>query len=522
MNRNDYLFHPPRFADPSVLRPLTAPLAFARTVERFPNRLAVVDGPTRLTWAELAERVRAFAAALQALGIAQGDVVALHLPNSWEFVVAHLAVSQIGAVSLPQHVPYREAELRTYLGHTEAKAIVGYAEAAQRMLSLLGDLPHLQTVVVTGPATGPALGFAELLATFAGASPQPVDLDPNDPFALFSTSGTESLRAKVCIATHGGFLSNSHDAARLAGASERDVLLSLSGFTHAFGISAIHYATLFGTRLVCLPKYDPLAFLDLVERESVTIAWAVAAQLSDITSLQRARGGSPPATLREVRTGGAPITPGLADDVRTHLCPNLVIQYGMSELGCALVTRHDDPPEAAATLGMPLDGAQIRIVEGELWYRRACAFRGYYRDPETTAATVTEDGWIRTGDLVTLDPSGRIVYAGRAKDIINRGGMKVSAFELEALLAALPGVRQLAIVRLDDQRLGERACVVCSLHRGRTITLEEITAFLAERGVAKYKWPEQLIVLDALPTTPTGKVAKSALRELVAARGVLA
>src|SRR5579875_3054940 len=152
MNRNDYLFHPPRFADPSVLRPLTAPLAFARTVERFPNRLAVVDGPTRLTWAELAERVRAFAAALQALGIAQGDVVALHLPNSWEFVVAHLAVSQIGAVSLPQHVPYREAELRTYLGHTEAKAIVGYAEAAQRMLSLLGDLPHLQTVVVTRPA----------------------------------------------------------------------------------------------------------------------------------------------------------------------------------------------------------------------------------------------------------------------------------------------------------------------------------------------------------------------------------
>jgi acyl-CoA synthetase (AMP-forming)/AMP-acid ligase II len=520
MTQSDYLFDPSRFAGRSVLKPWTAPGMLGRTVARCSARPAVIDGAVRLDWAEAGARANAFAAALQSRGIGKGDVVALYLPNSWEFPIAHWGIALAGAVTFPQHVPYREAELRAFLGHARAKAIVGGADAAARMTSLRADLPELQTVVVTGGASEDALGFEDLLGEFEGRTPAPVQLDPDDPYVLFSTSGTESLRPKVCMHGHAGFLSNAAEVASAAGVTERDVILSLSGFTHAFGIIAVHFAALHGASLVCQPRYEPTEFLRLVAGERVTMAWAVAAQLADITRAARERGVAGFATLREVRTGGAPISPALARDVRATLCGNFIIQWGMSEIGCGLVTRYGDPPEATATLGRPLDGGEIAFADGELLYRRACMFRGYYRDPATTQAALTSDGWMRTGDLASLDAGGRVVYRGRSKDVINRGGMKVSAFELEALLATMPAIRQLAVVGTPDERLGDRACLVCSLHDGATLELDDVTAFLAERDVAKYKWPEMLLVLDRLPATPTGKVAKQAVRELVAARAV--
>lgn len=522
MHPRDYTFDPTRSADGAVLLPLTAPHVLATTVARFGDRTAVVDGEVRMTWTEVAVRAAAFAAALQSRGIEKGDVVALYLPNAWEYPVAHWGIALAGAVSFPQHVPYREAELRTYLGHAGAKAIVGPADASERMASLSRDLPALQTVISTGAGSGHVLGFDALIEGFAGTSPAPVEVDPDDPFVLFSTSGTESLRPKICMHAHRGFLSNAREVALLARVSEDDAILSLSGFTHAFGILPVQFAAMFGAMLVCLPKYDAVEFLRLARRERVTMAWAVAAQLADVTRVQNERGDPGIETLREVRTGGAPISTALAQNVREHLCSNFIIQWGMSEIGCGLVTRHGDPPAASSTLGGALPGGEIRIVDGELWYRRACMFRGYFRDSEMTAAAVTQDGWIRTGDLATIGPDGRVVYAGRSKDVINRGGMKVSAFELEALLAAIPAFRQLAVVAVEDERLGDRTCLVCSLHAGETIELEQIARYLAARNVAKYKWPEHLLVLEQLPTTPTGKVAKAAVRKLVASREVTA
>jgi non-ribosomal peptide synthetase component E (peptide arylation enzyme) len=149
-----------------------------------------------------------------------------------------------------------------------------------------------------------------------------------------------------------------------------------------------------------------------------------------------------------------------------------------------------------------------------LLYRRADLFRGYLGDAALTAAAFTADGFLRTGDLAALIGDGRVAFRGRTKDLVNRGGMKISAYELEAQLVRLPQIRQLAVVAIPDERLGERVCCVVSLHPGHALALAEVTAHLDAAEVAKYKWPERLLVLDALPTTPSGKVHKAAVREL--------
>jgi non-ribosomal peptide synthetase component E (peptide arylation enzyme) len=253
------------------------------------------------------------------------------------------------------------------------------------------------------------------------------------------------------------------------------------------------------------------------------MAWGVPAQLADLADLCAEE--TPALALREVRTGGAVLAPEIAKRLRAHVAPEVVTQWGMSELGGGSMTRHGDH-DGAATIGFPFPGSEARIVDGSgrelgmgevghLEYRRADMFRGYFGDAAGTTEALTRDGWMKTGDLAARDARGRLVYHGRSKDIINRGGFKVSAHEIERCLAEMPAIGQLAIVALPDARLGERACLVLSTRRGHALDLGAVQRFLSHRGVAKYKWPESIVMLDRLPETPSGKVKKSAVRELV-------
>jgi non-ribosomal peptide synthetase component E (peptide arylation enzyme) len=198
----------------------------------------------------------------------------------------------------------------------------------------------------------------------------------------------------------------------------------------------------------------------------------------------------------------------------------------MSELGGGAMTRHtDDAEEPLTTVGLPFPHGEAKVVDaagapvppgtvGHLLYRRADMFRGYLGDPEATREAL-DAGWLRTGDLAAIDGKGRVVYHGRSKDIINRGGVKVSAHELERCLGEMPRLRQLAVVAVPDPRLGERACLVLATSDGGALALDDVRGFLSARGVAKYKWPESVVVLERLPQTPSGKIAKRAVRELV-------
>jgi acyl-coenzyme A synthetase/AMP-(fatty) acid ligase len=340
------------------------------------------------------------------------------------------------------------------------------------------------------------------------------------------TSGTESLKPKLCMHAHEGLLSNALAVAESVGVTADDRLAIGSGYTHLFGLLGVHLALVCGATLLPLPAYSAEAFLDLAQRGRATMAWAVPAQLVDLVAA-RERDATHVLSLHEVRTAGAPISAELSERVRAVLCENLIVHWGMSEIGCGITTAGLQPEPKL--IGRPLPGAQARVVDvqgrdaaygelGELWYRRADMFRGYYRDPATTDASVTPDGWLRTGDLATLDAAGRFWYGGREKDLINRGGFKISAYEIEAHLGALEAIRQAAVVCVPDERLGEKACLCVSLHEGTTLSLAEVAALLDKRGLAKYKWPEHLLVLEELPATPTGKLRKNVLRDLASER----
>jgi cyclohexanecarboxylate-CoA ligase len=516
-----YLCDPRLHADRGVLQPLTFGGLFDATVERRRDALAAIDGSLRATWAELSQQVDRLGAWLAARGIGRGDVVGLHLPNGAAYLVAHAAVSKLGAVVLTLHPAYRESELRAILGHARARALLCPASAGPRLAPLTAALGVLMLAV--GDPQG---GFDAIVADARLRAPLWPNVAPDDPMVLLPTSGTESLRPKITMHAHEGLLSNAAQVARDAGVDADDVFLSASGFTHAFGLLSLHLAVLRGARFVALPKWDPQRFLALLRDEGVTRAWAVPAQLADLLGVLDGATADAPA-LREVRTGGAAVPGAFVRGVHTSFGCELVVQWGMSELGAGCTTTAgDDETIVASTLGRPLAGADTRTVAadgtdvalgetGEFLFRRADMFRGYLDEPALTASAFTADGFLSTGDLAAHVGNDRVAFRGRTKDLINRGGMKISAYELETHLVRLPQIRQLAVVAYADERLGERVCCVVSLQDGHGLELTEVLAHLDGADVAKYKWPERLIVLDGLPTTPSGKVHKAAVRELV-------
>jgi len=525
MDSSAYLWRPGG-DDSGVLRGLTMPEALAAAVAARGAEAAVIQGGSTLTWTQIAARAAALAERLRAAGLGPGHVIGVHLPNSWPFLVAHLAIAEVGAVMLPLHVPYRERELAAYLAFAEASGVVVMSGGGEAKLAAVrDDLPFLEvSIVVDFESAENAFTVHGELG--AGVQVRARSVASDDPLCLIPTSGTESLKPKLCMHSHDGLLSNAVAFAESAGVTSADRLVIGSGYTHLFGMLGVHLALVRAATLVAVPAYSADAYLDAAETHAATMAWAVPTQLVDLTAA-RERDRSHALRLREVRTGGAPISAELSDRVRAVLCENLVVHWGMSELGGGITTAgmRLEPK----LIGAPLPGAAARVVDaagndtapgetGDLLYRRADMFRGYFRDEATTAASVTPDGWLRTGDLAARDAHGRIWYEGREKDLINRGGYKISAYEIEALLGGLAPIRQAAVVCVPDERMGEKGCLCVALQPGATLTLADVSAHLDARGLAKYKWPEHLLVLEELPATPTGKIWKKALRELAAER----
>jgi acyl-CoA synthetase (AMP-forming)/AMP-acid ligase II len=518
MDRNDYLVAPPAACDASVLAGLSARDILAATVARTPAGLAYVDGPLRLTWGDAAACVAALADELERAGIGAGDVVGLRLPNGAAFAIAHLAIAELGAVTLPLHVPYGDAEVREFLAATSARAYV-HTGCTGDCRDLREAVPSLTVLVHC--ATERAAFSVE--GTASPARRRPARIEPHAPFCIMPTSGTESPAPKLCLHTHDGLLSNARAFVAEAEIGPLDGLIVAGGFTHLFGLLGLHVSLIAGATLLALPRFDAHRFLALAATEHATRAWAVPAQLIDLVEAARTRPYR--LTLREVRTAGAPAGAALIAGVRAALGADVTVHWGMSELGGGITTYGRDAGVHDAAIGLPIAGAEVRIARpdgseaepgevGALLYRRADLFRGYLNDPDATARAFAPGGWLRTGDRASRDAAGVVHYHGREKDIINRGGYKIGSAEIEAHLQALPAVRRVAVVAVPDPRLGERACVVAELHPGASLTLPEVADLLASRGVAKYKWPEHLAIVELMPMTATNKIAKSAVREL--------
>jgi cyclohexanecarboxylate-CoA ligase len=509
-------------------------------VAHCPDREALVAvrveaGDTRrFTYRELATMADRIAVGLSRLGVGRDDVVSMQLPNGWPFTALYLACSRIGAVLNPLMPIFRERELSFMLGHGESKVLVvpkrfrGFDhEAMARRLQ--PSLPALRRIVVVDD-DGPD-GFDTLLAGPAWErEPDAAAIltrsrpGPDDITQLIYTSGTTG-EPKGAMHSANTLMSNIVPYAERMGLTESDVVLMASPMAHQTGFM---YGLMMPIRLraraVLQDIWEPVRAAEVIRAEGATFTMASTPFLTDLTRVVR-ESGRPVPTLRTFLCAGAPIPGALVEQARATLGTKIVSAWGMTENGaCTTILLDDDDERACNTDGLPLPGVEAKVVDaegrtlppgepGRLLVRACSSFGGYLKRPHLNGTDA--DGWFDTGDLARIDAAGYIRISGRSKDVIIRGGENIPVVEIEALLYRHPAVAQVAIVAYPDERLGERACAVVVPKAGQSLDFGQMTAFLKEHRVALQYVPERLVVRDAMPATPSGKIQKFRLREML-------
>jgi cyclohexanecarboxylate-CoA ligase len=507
-----------------------------RWATRRPDKVAMVDGRGRYTWAELARAVERVAHGLRAYGVEPGTVVSCQLPNWNEFVLVLLAVSRLGAVINPIPPTYRASELRFMLGLLESRvAVVPHVfRGFDHELMLAGlrrDLPRLDYVFVArGDGGSGSVPFATLTETAWEARADRGSLpgsDPNRVHEIVFTSGTTG-EPKGVMHTPNTTLSTIYSLIDRLAFSERDVILMASTLGHQTGyLYGYCLNTLLGATAVWMDIWHAAEAARVIEAEGVTFSMGATPFLRDLTYVETPHDLS---SLRVFISAGAPIPRQLVRDARARLRCAISAGWGMTENGCVTCNGLHDPDEKVfSTDGAPLPGMTLCVVdeegktlppgtEGDLLVRGPAQFVGYFKRPEFTAAAHTPDGWFKTGDRAVLDAAGYLSITGRSKDLLIRGGENIPVVEVENILYSHPKVAGVAIVAFPDPRLGERACAVVVPRVGESITLPEIVCFLEAQQLARHKFPERLEIVSEFPTTPSGKIQKYRLRELVRER----
>ena len=502
-----------------------------RTVARTPDAAAIVTAGETLSFAGLAALSDRLAAGFRRLGIGAGDVVGVQLRNGPYWVAIHVALVRIGAVMTGIHLTFREAECERALGFGEAVAIVceramGDFAIAETMLGLKRRLRALQHVIVAGGGPTGTIPLESLEDEPRPAAERP---DASGAFIMLFTSGSTS-RPKAVPLSHNNLLTNARGSAGVFGIAENDRIMAAGPFAHLYSLHAPHFSLLTGAAQVILPVYDKAAFVDLVETARPTVIFAVPAHILPCLAdgLMDGRDWS---SVRLLSIAGAAVAGELVRALDAALPNGRVVQlWGMTEMQAGLYSRPDDPVDVPAeTCGRPSPGTEIRIAsgdgealpqgeEGELQVRGASVFPGYFRDPESNAEAFTRDRWFRTGDLATVDPGGNVVLKGRIKDTVNRGGVKYSTREVEELLLDHPEIDQAAVVPAPHPRLGEIGCAFAVARDDEAVTLDGLCAWLLERGIAKYKLPERLELVDEMPLGPSRKIDKETLKTMASGR----
>ena len=497
-----------------------------------------VDGSQ--SYAQIAEKVEYLIGGLRSVGIGPGDVVIVQLPNWAAFLVVHIALSAIGAVTATIPIVYRNRELTQVLRTTEAKMLViparfrdfDYVAMATELKEMAPSLDHV--MAVSGDGQQPVydagiLSYATLLAQEKTTSWQDTRPGIDDLTALGFTSGTTgNLKAamystRVLDATNAGL----RDRYRL---NEDDKAFACSPLGHAVGFThALRMTLTTGSSMVLMDKWDCGQALSLIESHRCTYMACATPFLSDIVyHPSLAAHGSLP-SLRLFLCGGATIPRQLMMDARERMPYTYTSPlWGMTECGGVTTCPPESPEEKLFTSdGLACEGMELKVVnrsgttlapgeEGELMVRGPMLTLGYYRQPELTDESYLKDGFFRTGDLARLDRDGYVRITGRIKDLIIRGGVNIAPAEIEDVLFKHPRVASVAVVGAPDPRLGERICAYVVLSEGEDLAVDEVRTWMKQAGVSQQKWPERIEIVEQLPMTTSGKVQKFILREMAA------
>jgi acyl-CoA synthetase (AMP-forming)/AMP-acid ligase II len=506
----------------------------AAAAERFGERLAIADGATRLSYAELFEQARTFGAALAASGVEPGDRVAIWAFNSAEWVIAMLGLLQAGAVLVPVNTRFKGAEAADILSRSRARVLVTVTDFLDTdyvaMLDAAhAELPDLETLVVArGPATSHAEGWDGFLARATDATRAEVDrhsadMSADHPSDILFTSGTTGV-PKGVVMTHGRTLGVATDWVQMTGLSSDDRYLMINPYFHMFGLKAgILACVAAGAAMLPEAVFDVDRALARVDEEGVTVLPGAPTLYQSILD-HPDRGRYDLSTLRAGTIGAADIPVDLIRRIFAELPYSLLISgYGLTEAGTASgTTSEDDPETIATTVGGPRPGFEIRIVDGgghdvpvgetgEIVLRGPTVMAGYLDDPEATAQALSPDGWLRTGDLGALDERGHLRIVGRSKDMFIVGGFNAYPAEIENALRRHPDVVQAAVIGIPDERLGEVGMAFVVTRSGDPAVGAEILAWCRDQ-LANYKVPRAIEIVDELPMNATGKVVKDELR----------
>lgn len=510
--------------------------AFGDVFVKHGDRIAVIDREQFVTYSALEQRATRLALNLLDEGLKPLDRVVMQLPNVVEFVYLYFALQKIGCIpimALPTH-RYREVSQFVELSGAVACAMpdrardFDYRDLVRRIRA---TSKTLRLAIVLGETPS---GFLSLIDLIERTSSRParelneIRIDPEDP-AVFQLSGGTTGTPKLIPRTHNDYLYNSKMAAAVTGVGPDKILLNVLPLAHNLPLACpgLQGYFLHGGRVVLANSTRSKDIFALIERHRVThiaVVPALLIRLINDPAIKRFDLSS----LGVIQSGGQRLQPEVRRRTR-ELIPSVTVQenFGMAE-GMLMFVRLDDPEEVRMeTVGRPVSpDDEVRLVDdddqevpdgeaGEFLARGPYTLRGYFGAPEYNARAFTTDGFYRSGDLMRRHPSGNYIVEGRKKDLINRGGEKISAEEIENLVLAHPAVQNVACVPMPDPVLGERMCACVILRREKSLTLAALVAFLMNEEIAKHKLPERLEIIDEFPLSPFGKVSKKELAERI-------
>ncbi|MGA4841287.1 FadD3 family acyl-CoA ligase [Streptomyces sp. G45] len=513
----------------------TVPRLVRAAAERYGGREAVIEGRTRVSYAELGERVERAAAACLAAGVEPGDRVAVWAPNTLDWIVSALGAVTAGAVLVPVNTRFKGAEAAYVLERSRAKLlfITGTFLGASYVASLRrsgAELPHLeQVVVLADSAPAEYRTWKDFLAGGDGVSARQVRaradaVAPSAPSDIVFTSGTTG-RPKGAVITHAQTLRCYAIWSDLAGLREGDRYLLVNPFFHTFGYKAGIIACLTrGATMIPQPVFSVDTVLANVAAERVSVLPGPPTLHQSLLD-HPARHAHDLSSLRLVVTGAAAIPLTLVERLHRELrVATVLTAYGLSEASgiVTMCRRGDDPSVIAATSGRAIPGTEVRVVSaagaplppgepGEIHVRGHNVMRGYYEDPEGTARALTPDGWLRTGDVGVLDAAGNLRVTDRVKDMFIVGGFNAYPAEIERILTTHPAIADAAVIGVPDARLGEVGRAYVVRRPGAALTADDVIAW-SRREMANYKVPREVAFVPDLPRNASGKVLKTELR----------
>ncbi|MHB8090030.1 MAG: AMP-binding protein [Syntrophales bacterium] len=508
---------------------------FEKHASRLATRDYITDAKGTVTFSEMSKIVDNIALRLIDLGFKKEDRIAVMLPNWVEFFYMHYAIEKIGAVIVPMFINLGERDVEYIVTTTKSVALiipdyfnkVDYLRLAANLKKTATSLTHVFVIGETVPKG--MFSFEELRSAtpksrLDDAGFQERRAKDTDVYSLRITSGT-TARPKVYMYTENGYVNAAYILAERLQLTEKDVMLGIPPITQGIGLwLGFALPTIIGCRVILQERFEPLKTLRLIEEEQVTVVAVVPTQTIKVLSMPEIE-KTDVSSLRVIQHAGALLPYSIAREAEEKFgCPVLNC-FEASDGPDVCCTSLNDPDEIRwGTVGKPFPGHEVKIVGidgkvlgpgdvGEIWSRGPSTSGGYYKEPpEVIRETFLADGWFRHGDLATIREDGNITIVGRIKDLIIRGGQNIAPKEIEDLLLSHSKIKEVAVIGIPDEVLGEKACAfVVSTDKDMPLLFEEMVDYLQHTGLAKFKWPERLEIIDELPVVGADKIDKKTL-----------